>query len=403
MPNTTIRDLSLGIAISNGDLFISRQGADVVDKSVTGTQLKAYVATEGYAVGPASSTDNAVVRFDGTTGKLLQNSTVTIDDSGNVNINGNVSVQSANGRIWGIANLAAGHTIHFQYGGDSFNEIENTYGGNAKFKSYHGTEIISATTGGVIGPCLAVLNGQADKVVLVARAALGQTENLFSAQDTGGNTRCSIDKDGRIRFDYSLSSVTSPGSIWWDVTRNAITTYVNNIQQSFVGTIFTATADRTVTNTTSESTILGTGIGTLTLPSDFFNVGKTIRLRVGGVYSTPLAATPSLVIKVKYGSTVLATVTTTSLLSGATNLEFDGEILITCRSTGGSGTVMVHGDIEYATGIGGTISVDPLNNAGATTTINTTTSNALDITVTWDTATATRIAKSTSVTVEVLN
>lgn len=35
-------------------------------------------------VGPASSTDNAAVRFDGTTGKLLQNSGVIIDDSNNV-------------------------------------------------------------------------------------------------------------------------------------------------------------------------------------------------------------------------------------------------------------------------------------------------------------------------------
>jgi len=38
----------------------------------------------GDVVGPASSTDNAVVRFDGTTGKLIQNSTAaSIDDSGN--------------------------------------------------------------------------------------------------------------------------------------------------------------------------------------------------------------------------------------------------------------------------------------------------------------------------------
>ncbi len=36
----------------------------------------------GDASGPASSTDNAIARFDGTTGKLLQNSSVTIDDSG---------------------------------------------------------------------------------------------------------------------------------------------------------------------------------------------------------------------------------------------------------------------------------------------------------------------------------
>jgi len=40
----------------------------------------------GDVVGPSSSTDNAVVRFDGTTGKLIQDSSVYIDDSGNVGI-----------------------------------------------------------------------------------------------------------------------------------------------------------------------------------------------------------------------------------------------------------------------------------------------------------------------------
>lgn len=38
----------------------------------------------GDVVGPASSTDNAIARFDGTTGKLLQNSTVTIGDTGGI-------------------------------------------------------------------------------------------------------------------------------------------------------------------------------------------------------------------------------------------------------------------------------------------------------------------------------
>jgi hypothetical protein len=42
----------------------------------------------GGVVGPASATDNAITRFDGTTGKLVQNSTVTLDDNGNV-INAN--------------------------------------------------------------------------------------------------------------------------------------------------------------------------------------------------------------------------------------------------------------------------------------------------------------------------
>jgi hypothetical protein len=38
----------------------------------------------GDVVGPASATDNAIARFDTTTGKLIQNSLVIVDDSGNV-------------------------------------------------------------------------------------------------------------------------------------------------------------------------------------------------------------------------------------------------------------------------------------------------------------------------------
>lgn len=45
----------------------------------------------GDFVGPASSTDNAVCRFDGTTGKLSQNSGVIIDDSNNITGAANIS------------------------------------------------------------------------------------------------------------------------------------------------------------------------------------------------------------------------------------------------------------------------------------------------------------------------
>lgn len=42
------------------------------------------IVASGDVDGPASATDNAIVRYDGTTGKLIQNSAVTIDDSNNV-------------------------------------------------------------------------------------------------------------------------------------------------------------------------------------------------------------------------------------------------------------------------------------------------------------------------------
>lgn len=46
---------------------------------------KIEAVTAGAVVGPASATDNAIARFDATTGKLIQNSAVTVDDTGKVN------------------------------------------------------------------------------------------------------------------------------------------------------------------------------------------------------------------------------------------------------------------------------------------------------------------------------
>ncbi len=48
----------------------------------------------GDVVGPASSTDNALTRFNGITGKLIQNSTAILDDAGNLTLN-NVFMASA--------------------------------------------------------------------------------------------------------------------------------------------------------------------------------------------------------------------------------------------------------------------------------------------------------------------
>lgn len=54
----------------------------------SGGTLNATAGGTGDVVGPASATDNAITRFDTTTGKLIQNSTVTLDDTGNI-INAN--------------------------------------------------------------------------------------------------------------------------------------------------------------------------------------------------------------------------------------------------------------------------------------------------------------------------
>ena len=56
--------IGTGVAFVGGTLSATGSGGDVV--------------------GPASSTNHAIARFDGTTGKLIQNSPVTLDDAGNL-------------------------------------------------------------------------------------------------------------------------------------------------------------------------------------------------------------------------------------------------------------------------------------------------------------------------------
>ena len=56
----------------------------IPDKDGTVALLSDIVAGSGDVTGPASATDNALARFDTTTGKLIQNSGVIVDDSNNI-------------------------------------------------------------------------------------------------------------------------------------------------------------------------------------------------------------------------------------------------------------------------------------------------------------------------------
>ena len=58
-------------------------GTGISYNSTTGVITNSLPSLGGDVVGPASATDNAIARFDTTTGKLIQNSVVTIDDAGN--------------------------------------------------------------------------------------------------------------------------------------------------------------------------------------------------------------------------------------------------------------------------------------------------------------------------------
>jgi len=79
----TINDYTMPTADGSADQVIKTDGAG---------SLVFGEAGGGDVVGPASATDEAVPRFDGVTGKIIQNSNVTISDVGNTVIPGTVKI-----------------------------------------------------------------------------------------------------------------------------------------------------------------------------------------------------------------------------------------------------------------------------------------------------------------------
>ena len=77
-----------------GDLEIGEIAVNLADQKLYSKDAGGAVILVGQGaggsgdvVGPSSSTDNAVARFNSTTGKLIQNSAVLIDDNGNTALN----------------------------------------------------------------------------------------------------------------------------------------------------------------------------------------------------------------------------------------------------------------------------------------------------------------------------
>lgn len=102
---------SVSTALANGTTATTQSSGDNSTNVATTAYVDAAGTAAGYVVGPGSATDNAIARYDGTTGKLIQNSGITIDDSDvmsgitqldvdNVRIDGNtVSTTDTNGSL----------------------------------------------------------------------------------------------------------------------------------------------------------------------------------------------------------------------------------------------------------------------------------------------------------------
>lgn len=208
------------------------------------------------------------------------------------------------------------------------------------------------------------------------------------------------------RASLSIPSGTAPsapvsGDLWHDSTQKTLQVYeAGGIKQSLQGVIFSQTADKTFNTTAAETSMVGTGVGTVTLPANFWAPGKTVRLTGMGYLAD--TGTPTFTLKVKIGSVVVFNSGAITMPTLTGNQFLYIKAVLTCRTTGATGTVFC--TIEAYCNNGAT-AVQSFNGTvnTATSTVDTTASAALDVTGTWGTANASNAATTNTFTVEVLN
>jgi hypothetical protein len=152
---------------------------------------------------------------------------------------------------------------------------------------------------------------------------------------------------------------------------------------------FSQTANTTVANTTTETTIIGTGVGSLTITPSEWVAGKTYRVKLHGVLGTDASNNGTSNFRVKLGSVTICTSGGIFHTAGTTSRYFEIEVEFTCRTTGASGTVIAQGEYRDKNA-----DIASLDNGGSTATIDMTTNQTLDLTLQWSQAAANNTATS---------
>jgi len=205
-----------------------------------------FVVSSGDVVGPASSTDNAITRFDSTTGKLVQNSLVTVADDG------------------AITAPQVGSVIPFYYANQAAFPSAATY---------HGAIAHSHTDVAMYFAHGSVWNRLLDDVTDVTVAQGGTGLSTLTANNVilGNGTSTPL----FVAPSSSGNVLTSNGTTWLSTapaTGGTVTSASVVSANGFAGTVATATTTPAITLTTSISGVLkgnGTAISAATAGTDY--------------------------------------------------------------------------------------------------------------------------------------
>ena len=216
-------------------------------------------AAAGDTIGPSSSTDNAVARFDTTTGKLLQNSGVTISDTAGL---AGVKTLAVSGSISGVltvqpAATTANYTLTLPDGvgasgtylkasdgtgtlawaapGDVYGPATSTDNAVARFDT---------TTGKLIQNSSVTISDTGDVAGAKTIAMSGATSGVLTVQPAGTTTNYAVTMPAAQGAAGSLLSNDGAGALSWLVVAG-VGAPVKGLQRITASGTYTPTAGTT--------------------------------------------------------------------------------------------------------------------------------------------------------------
>lgn len=155
---------------------------------------------------------------------------------------------------------------------------------------------------------------------------------------------------------------------------------------------FSQTGSKPVTNTTTETTLIDSGVGLAEVLANSVKVGDSFVFLMCGYHSS--ISNPTITINVKLNSTTILT-TGPITIGNTTDEYFEIRGNVTVRAIGVSGSIFPQG-FFYVSGNGGN-SFSMVNTSAIT--VDSTIDQQADITVTWGTASTSNSITSTNFTI----
>lgn len=305
----------------------------------------AAIAGGGDVTGPASSTDNAIARFDLATGKIIQNSVVTIADTTGTTITSGGGNLGSGASPWGSAFLASTGVINFGNGDYTLTHSSGTLtaSGNIQIPNT-GLRILDTNA----SHYLSIVPGSnitADRNFVITTGDASRTLSMSGDITTAANFTTS-GANALTLTTTGSTNVTLPttGILASLAGSEALTnkTYNGNTWTAGTGTL-TIAAGKTLTYNNSI-TIAGTDSTTMTFPSSSGTIstlnltGQTI---TGGVIVTSQSiATGSYTVDC--GTRPLQYITNGGAFT-ITAPANDGSCILLTTNNGSAGTITFSG------------------------------------------------------------